>query len=195
MMLNNTKDVPPLIAPNRNISTDGWQWLSIGLIAIFAFVAFVVAVQHTTESFNVGGIALDDTDASLHGTFTFLCSSQRIQYLLQFSVPEAETVTALRLEYMSVVGPDPPEPVPLCQNTMLDPVNPYGGPPCPSQAPCVGSTCYQGTLSAAGQNSLLIEHKQCKQLRDAPTLIYLRLYTDMHPDGIVVASVTRHSTT
>ena len=185
----------PPVAPPRNISTDGWQWLTMGLVAILAFVAFIVAVQHTTESFNVGGVALDDTDASLHGTLSFLCSSQRVQYLLSYSVPEAETVTRLRLEYMSVVGPNPPDPIPLCQNSVLDPINPFGGPPCPSEVLCSGPSCYQGTLSAAGQNTLTIENKQCERLRDNPTLIYVRLYTDVHPNGILVGSVTRHSTT
>lgn len=184
-----------VVSPSRNMSALGWIWIILGVLAIFIFVTFVVALQHTSETYHVGSIALDDTGASLHGTLTFSCSANRLNYMLQYSVPMAEKVTRLRLEYQQVVGPNAPDAVPLCQNTALDPINPYGGPNCPSAIPCSGSACYVGTLSAAGHSTLVMEYDECKSLRDSPTLIYLRLYTDVHPQGIAVASVTRHSTT
>jgi len=186
---------PKMITPPRNIEMAGWYGVGLGLVAILAFTALIVALKHTSESYHVSAIDLDDTKASLHGSLTFRCSARYIQYTLEYSVPQAETVTRLRLEYRPFVGPSSPDAVPLCQNPNLDPINSYGGPLCPSEALCQGKTCYAGTLSAAGQNILSIEYDECKRLRDSPTLYYLRLYTDMHPDGIAIADVTRHNTT
>jgi len=186
---------PKMIVPPRHMTATGWYGVGLGLVAILAFTALVVGLQHISESYYISAIDLDDTKASLHGSLTFRCSAGRIQYTLDYSVPEAETVTRLRLEYRSFVGPSPPDAIPLCQNADLDPINTYGGPICPSKAPCQGQTCYAGTLSAAGKNVLSIEYDECKRLKDSPTLYYLRLYTDMHPEGIAIADVTRHTTT
>ena len=186
---------PKRITPPIKMSTEGWYGIGLGLVAILAFVALVVGLQHISESYHVSAIDLDDTKASLHGSLTFRCSAKRIQYTLEYSVPQAETITRLRLEYRPFVGPSPPDAIPLCQNPTLDPINSYGGPVCPSEALCQDKKCYAGTLSAAGQNVLSIEYDECKRLKDSPTLYYLRLYTDLHPEGIAIADVTRHTTT
>lgn len=186
---------PKRITPPIKMSTEGWYGIGLGLVAILAFVALIVGLQHISESYHVSAIDLDDTKASLHGSLTFRCSAKRIQYTLEYSVPQAETITRLRLEYRPFVGPSPPDAIPLCQNPTLDPINSYGGPVCPSEALCQDKKCYAGTLSAAGQNVLSIEYDECKRLKDSPTLYYLRLYTDLHPEGIAIADVTRHTTT
>jgi hypothetical protein len=186
---------PKMIVPQRNLTATGWYGLGLGFVAILAFVALMAGLQHISESYHVSAIDLDDTKASLHGSLTFRCSARRIQYTLEYSVPQAETVTRLRLEYRSFVGPLPPNGIPLCQNPTMEPINSYNGPVCPSEALCQGKKCYAGTLSAAGENVLSIEYDECKRLKDSPTLYYLRLYTDLHPEGIAIADVTRHTTT
>lgn len=186
------QQVPPLVAPPRNMTALGWLGVFVGLLAIFTFVTFVIAVSHTSDTYNVGSIALDDTKASLRGSFTFLCNAGQIQYTLQYSVPSAETVTRMRLEYSSDVGPNPPDPIPLCRNDVLDPINPYRGPRCPSAAPCDGEFCYVGTLSAAGQNAVTIEYDECDSLCGTADLWHIRVYTDLHPQGIAIGSATRH---